>query len=150
MGHMGMIQLVEKDSGPNRPVLQYRDNPRQVSFLEFEGEGFRAVLWGGPDLIATADLLRGQGYRVTDALITDAFGEDLGADFTDEVISLVNEGDTAAALELLSHDHLDAFVQTLTVSNRRAGVRFRLMQYGRVEPIGASDPETLVSALSAT
>ncbi|UXN21163.1 hypothetical protein N8D77_13525 [Curtobacterium flaccumfaciens] len=62
---MGLIQLVERDDGLNNRVIQYRDNPEERPFTEFERDGFRAVLWGGPDLVTTAASLVEQGYRAT-------------------------------------------------------------------------------------
>ncbi|WP_140449111.1 hypothetical protein [Curtobacterium flaccumfaciens] len=147
---MGMIQLVERDDSPDHHVLQYRENPESASFVEFEREGFHAVLWGGPDLIAVAAALRERGYRVTAALITDAHNDLLDDEFRAEIVDLVNEGAVPEALKLLSNRYFDAFVQAVTVASLRDRAQFRLMQFGRVEPVGQSDPDTLIAALSRT
>jgi hypothetical protein len=150
MSSMGMIQLVERDASPDQRVLQYRDNPDAASFLEFERDGFHAVLWGGPDLVAVSAALLKRGYRVTAALITDAHNDLLDEAFQAEIIDLLNEGDVPEVLTLLSHRHFDAYVQAVTVASQRDHAQFRLMQFGQVEPVGQSNPDALVEALSRT
>ncbi|MCJ1715104.1 hypothetical protein [Curtobacterium sp. VKM Ac-2922] len=147
---MGTIQLVERDDGQHSRVIQYRDNPDERPFMDFEREGFRAVLWGGTDLVTTAAALIEQGYRATNVLVTDSHDEELDDGIRNQVLEALNEGDAERVLHMLSHEYFRGFVHAITMSNRRAHARFRLMQYGRVEPLGSSDPTALVKALSAT
>lgn len=145
-----MIQLVERDGGGDTPALEFRENPDHESFLTFEHDGFHAVLWGGPDLLVTAARLGEHGFRVTSVMVTDATGGVVDDEFVEYVRALVNDGQVDDALDLLSRDNFNAFVQAVTVASRAKQAQFRLLKFGGVEVIGNSAPGVLVSALSET
>ncbi|MFT2707871.1 hypothetical protein [Clavibacter zhangzhiyongii] len=144
-----MIQLVAVGT-TEPPTIEYRDNADGRPLRSFNTDDERPLLWSSSDLVHIALSLRGQGFRVSGALVTDAGRRPIDNDAQTEIVRLLNKADERAANAYLASEKVDGFLQAITISNSAAHSWFRLLQNGRVESRDSADAEALVSALSAS